>query len=198
MSETQETMMSRAVISEPVHPAGSGDASVAASRERASRRQIAIALIFTAAILMATVLCYATSFDEAKRMDFATRYAAGLMVRQGNGSKLYDIDAQTRVQRDLFGRETPLLELHPPFEALLYAPLAKLPYLWAYVLWGMVNIGLWMASVYFLRKSVPVPKQTFRFLAVCFTFFPLWLTLHGGQTSILLLLSYSLTLFGLK
>jgi len=164
----------------------------------ASRRQIVIALLFTAAVLFATLLFYASGFDAVKRMDFATRYAAGRMVRQGRGAQLYDIEAQTLLQRDLFGRATPLLELHPPFEALLYAPISSLPLVRSYLVWGVFNIALWMAAVYFLRASMAEPKRDFQFLAACFTFFPLWLALHGGQTSILLLLSYALTLFSWK
>jgi hypothetical protein len=163
-----------------------------------TRREIGIALAFTFAVLFGVLLLKAASFEEAQRYDFSVRYAAGLIVRQGNGAKLYDVQEQARIQEGLFPGRGFLFELHPPFEVLLYAPLTKFSYLHAYVVWGIFNIFLWTAFVYLARRCAPVPKQTFQYFLVCFTFFPLWINLHHGQTSLLLLISYCLTFLALK
>ena len=161
-------------------------------------RHIKIALAFTAAVLFLIVVLKAASFEEAQRYDFSVRYASGLIVRQGNGSKLYDVQEQARVQEALFLGRGFMADFHPPFEALLYAPLTRLSYLHAYIAWGAINIALWMSLVCLARRCVTFPKQIFQYLALGFTFFPFWITLHHGQTSILLALAYCLSFLSLK
>jgi hypothetical protein len=191
--------MADTTISQPVEATQPAQAHAAAvPTDHVSRRDVALALLFTSIVLIATLLLYGSSFEGTKKTDFGARYASGLMLREGYGPQLYNLEEQTRVQRELFDRATPLPEDHPPFEILLYEPLSRLTFLQAYFVWGLFNVAIWMASVYLLRASVPVPRQNLRFLLLCFTFFPLWLTLHGGQTSMLMLLSYSLALFHLK
>jgi hypothetical protein len=163
-----------------------------------TRREIGIALAFTFAMLFGVLLLKAASFEEAQRYDFSVLYAAGLIVRQGNSQKLYDAQEQARVQEVLFPGRGFLVDLHPPFEAPLFALLTKLPYLRAYITWGVINILLWMAFVHFARPIAPVPKQTFQYFILGYTFFPLWINLHHGTTSELPLLAYFLAFLGLK
>ena len=164
-----------------------------------SPREVRIALVLTAAALLAVVLLKAANLSDASAYDFSVRYASGFILRQGNGSKIYDVQEQVKVQRELFNRTGPvIMELHPPFEALLWAPLTKLSYAHAYALWGVINIALLMWFVHFIRPHVPVPKQTFQYFILCFTFFPVWINLLHGQTATLLLILYSLTFLSLK
>src|SRR5439155_19834942 len=75
---------------------------------------------------------------------------------------------------------------------VFFVPLSAVPYLVAYVLWGLINIFLWLLFVRIVRGFVGIREQPFRFLLLCFCFFPLWIAfLHGG-TSLILLVSYSL------
>jgi hypothetical protein len=55
-----------------------------------------------------------------------------------------------------------------------------------------------MLFAYLIRPHAPVPKQTFRYFILCFGFYPLWVALIQGQTSVLLLVLYSLTFLSLK
>lgn len=171
----------------------------ARSRSAGSRPfHVAIALAFTTSVLFAVVLLKAASFKEAQRYDFSVRYASGLILRRGGGAKLYDAREQARVQEELFPGRGFMPDFHPPFELCLYAPLTRLSYLRAYIVWGGINILLWMVFVYLARKCATVPRQAFQYLILGFTFFPFWITLHHGQTSILLALAYCLSFLCLK
>jgi hypothetical protein len=63
--------------------------------------------------------------------DFTIFYTAGKCILQGHGRQLYDLEIQYEIQREFASevkhRENPLPFNHPPFEALLFAPLARLP-----------------------------------------------------------------------
>ncbi|HLF72681.1 MAG TPA: glycosyltransferase family 87 protein [Dehalococcoidia bacterium] len=62
--------------------------------------------------------------------DYVVFYAAGSLVLDGDGDKLYDIEALRSAEYDALGRfvnEGVLVYLNPPFVAALYAPLALLP-----------------------------------------------------------------------
>ncbi len=163
-----------------------------------SHREIGAALFFTAAMLLGAVLLTALSYQDVRRFDFVDLYTGGLIICQGNGSKLYDLHEQAKVQATVFKRKHVLIYMQPPFEALFWAGLARLSFLRAYVVWGVVNISLWMLFVYLMRPCAPVPRQTFQYFIVCFGFFPLWVALLQGQTSILLLVLYTLTFLSLR
>jgi hypothetical protein len=159
--------------------------------------QIRVAFLFTALALLA-VLFLQVLDPEFTGYDFRPIYAAGYMIRQGNRAGLYDIKAQTQTERMLFHRAQPLLIVHPPFEALMFVPLAMLSYRAAYVVWGMVNICLWMLFAYLARPFAPVPRQPFQYLILCFAFLPSWVGLLDGQTTFLLLLVYWLVFISLR
>jgi hypothetical protein len=65
--------------------------------------------------------------------DFRIFYTAGLMLRRGQGTSLYNDSLQLNTQREFVPParfdDTPLPYNHPPFEALLYLPLTSLSYL---------------------------------------------------------------------
>src|SRR5438445_1767765 len=107
---------------------------------------IRIALGFTVALLLGCSLLQTVTL-EARKYDFSTRYASGLILRRGDGSKLYSLDEERRMQEALFGRKGVMVETHPPFEIPLYAPLTKLPYNHAYIVIAVINISIWMLIV---------------------------------------------------
>ncbi len=155
-------------------------------------RQVRIAVLVTAAVLLVR-LCLQVVSPELRDYDFSAMYTAGYMVREGNGSRLYDLAEQARAEATTRGNRPGLMVIvHPPFEALFFAPLARLSYASAYLVWGVINILLWMWFAYLARSFSPVPRQTFQYLLLCFMFFPLWETLLRGQTTLALLILYSL------
>ncbi|MGB7583401.1 MAG: glycosyltransferase family 87 protein [Terriglobales bacterium] len=136
--------------------------------------------------------------------DFTAFYTAGKLVRQGQGSRLYDPQEQWRVQqefaKDVAIRQGPLPYLRLPFEALLFVPFALLPYSTAYVSWLLLNLGVVIAVVLFLRRQLG-PLQEFPAwlpVLVALAFTPVFLALLQGQDSILLLLFYSLAYVSLR
>ena len=130
--------------------------------------------------------------------DFTIFYTAGKCIVQGRGRQLYDLETQFAIQREFASevkhRENPLPYNHPPFEALLFAPLARLPYVAAYLVWAAFNITLILGFCKLLRPWLPsllgfLPALP---LLSMFAFFPVIVALLQGQDSILLLFLYGL------
>ena len=69
------------------------------------------------------------------------------------------------VDQGLFDGEPlePLIYEHPPFEALLMAPLGALPYKTAYLIWGLVNVVIWLTLPWLLPRPVLFTVRTNRF-----------------------------------
>lgn len=162
----------------------------AADADETTPRQARVALAATAALLLFCVLVWS---PDSVRSDFGPMYAAGYMVTHGDRTKLYDLGEQHRVQAAVVGRRDLLPFLHPPFAALVFAPLAVLPYPLAFAVWGVFNIALWIGFVLLMRRFVPVPQQLLRYFLLCFLFWPCWIVLRQGQTSLVLLFVYALT-----
>src|SRR5260370_1772600 len=162
-----------------------------------TRGEVQIALGLSAALLFFVVILNA-ALSDISSFDFAGFYTGGLIIRQGNASRLYDLGEQARIERQLFNREEILIVNHPPFEALLFSALARLSYIKAYVLWGAINVCLWLFFQHLLRPHTLIPRNPYRYLLLCALFFPLWTVLILGQITILLLLLFCVTFLCLK
>ena len=156
-----------------------------------------LVLIAAAVILFGAVLWTAVG-PLAEKTDFAFTYLAARMVHQHEGAKLYDLEEQQKVKAALFKSANPLIYEHPPFEALVFAPLAALPYRIAYVTWGLVNALFWLAALYLLRPYAPVHWSDAGYVARWFFFAPLGVALFQGQSSLVLMLLYAVTFVSLK
>ncbi|HEY6767801.1 MAG TPA: glycosyltransferase family 87 protein [Candidatus Sulfotelmatobacter sp.] len=136
--------------------------------------------------------------------DFTIFYSAGLMIRQGLGHQLYDETAQYAVQRQFASgvviRHGALPFNHPPFEALIFLPLTFLPYLTAYIVWNLLNLGMLALVTQRLRPHIAILRS--KPLAVwvlgLLTFFPISFALLQGQDVILLFLFQTLAFVALK
>ena len=130
--------------------------------------------------------------------DFTIFYTAGKCIIQGRGRQLYDLETQFAIQREFASevkhRENALPFNHPPFEALLFAPLARLPYVAAYLVWAVFNIALILGFWILLRPHLPSLQGFLPALPLLamFAFFPVIMALLQGQDSILLLFLYGL------
>src|SRR6476646_570398 len=115
--------------------------------------------------LTAMIVLHAWMFFRLRREiatgypDFTIFYTAGKCLVQGRGRQLYDPETQFAIQREFASevkqRENALPFNHPPFEALLFAPLARLPYVAAYLVWAVVNIALVLGFWNLLRPRLP-------------------------------------------
>jgi hypothetical protein len=136
--------------------------------------------------------------------DFAALYTAGKLVQQERASSLYDRVAQWQVQQEFASsvkiRSGPLPYIRPPFEALLFWPLAHLQYPTAFLLWMAVKIVILCAIPLALRplgdSAKAIPPILANLLALAF--FPVALDLLEGQDGVLLLLVFVLTLNSLQ
>ncbi len=131
--------------------------------------------------------------------DFAAFYTAGRIVGDGQGSRLYDDALQESVQRSLVPqavqrRGVTLLYNHPPFEALLFVPLARFSYVTAYAIWLMVNLAFLSSIPFLLRSRLQELGKAplYLWLLAGLAFFPIVIALIQGQDSVLLLFLYCL------
>lgn len=136
--------------------------------------------------------------------DFTTFYTGGIIVREHLGAQLYDEQTQYRVQQQfapgVIIRHGPLPYIHPPFEALVFVPLAWLSYPAAFLVWDCISVAILIATMWLIRphvsslNAISVPAWIFIWLA----FFPVFFGLLQGQDIFVLLLLFVLAFVALK
>ncbi|MFB3917652.1 MAG: glycosyltransferase family 87 protein [Terriglobales bacterium] len=135
--------------------------------------------------------------------DFAGFYTAGKIIVQGNAHRLYDWELQKQTQQDITAqlkdRTFPLAFNHAPFEALLFAVFALLPYAQAVTLWFLCNIAMLGAALLLLRRRLLRMESRFHWVLIATAaFMPAIRTLYEGQDSILLLLLFTAAFIALE
>jgi alpha-1,2-mannosyltransferase len=150
------------------------------------------------AVVVLGLVVWTSRGPLAEKTDFSLIYTGTRIVYAGHGAQLYDLQQQKQVNASLFTHPQPLLYEHPPFEALLLAPLAMLPYRTAYLCWGLLNACVWLALPLVLRPYAPVPSEVLGYFSLWLLFAPLGVTLFQGQTSLMLLAVFVLTFKQLK
>ena len=151
-----------------------------------------VAAVLGMAVILLGVLFWVDRPVTVEQTDFSVTYLGARMIYLGLGAKLYDLGEQHKLKASLLPHGEPLIYEHPPFEALLLAPLATLPYRTAYMLWGVMNAAIWLSLPWLLRRYAPVPREDLAYIALWILFAPLGITLFQGQSSLLMLLLYSL------
>jgi hypothetical protein len=165
--------------------------------EPRENRDFTAALAITV-VVAATVLFYCAFLGGARDYDFAGCYAAGVIARQRGVAAVYDVSRQIEAQHAITGGKELFLYAYPPFHALIFSALARLPYTSAYLLWGLINLGLWAVFAAKMRPSAPYPQNSFRYLMLCFLFLPAWAALVLGQNSLMVLVLYFLAFRSLE
>jgi glycosyl transferase family 87 len=133
------------------------------------------------------------------RFDFILYYTAGQIVKEGQVRHLYDYELQREFELSLTGRPYPMPFIHPPFESLLFVPLAFFTYEWAYRIWALVNFLLVGVSAYLLRGYLlNVRRLSLRVVFILAWFIPIWVAILHGQDSILMLLFFALAFLSFK
>ena len=136
-----------------------------------------------------------------KGTDFLHFYTLGTLALRGRGDLLYNIPAQTDLIRTLLPEAagTIFVPLYGPQVSLLFAPFARLPYLWALFAWLLLTTFLYAACCYAVWKTCPHLQRygrTVLILAIAFPgFFHL---LAWGQTSALAMLFFTFALLALR
>ena len=146
------------------------------------RRWIIFSSVFVVVLLHLSLLLTTGSF-RSQKPDFAALYEAGRASLHhhsiGAAANGYTAIADT---------------MHPPYEMIIFAPLALLNYTEAYLVWWGCNVLLLLSVTFLLWKHVPQIHAWYHYLIIlAATFFPALVAVIQGQDSILLL--FVLTLF---
>jgi hypothetical protein len=144
-----------------------------------------------AAILLFTAVIWAAHSPNVEKADFSLTYVGAMLVHSDLGSRLYDIELQKQTRDTLFQHPSPLLFEHPPFEALIFAPLAHFSYRTAYMIWGLANATIWFVLMIVMRSHLHWPREDLGYIVLWFLFAPIGVALYQGQSSILLLGVYA-------
>jgi hypothetical protein len=87
--------------------------------------------------------------------DYSTFFVAGKLVNAGRVHELYNLTAQAAMHLNARFQLVPLPFNHAPYEALLFALLARLPYLWSYASWNLLTLALLIWIAVRLRPRLP-------------------------------------------
>ena len=155
-------------------------------------------LLVAASLLLSGAVLWSVRGSNVEKTDFSVTYVGAWMVSHGRGAHLYDLQEQAKVKAAHFTRAEPLIYEHPPFEAFFLAPLARLPYRMAYLIWGFFNVIIWVGLPCILRFYLPVPRDPLAYFTLWLLFAPLDIALYQGQSSLVLLLLYALAYIELK
>src|SRR5262249_21349214 len=133
----------------------------------------------------------------------------GRIVAAGEGPTLYTFTLPFQFPAQ-FAEETRLLApqvsdpryafVVPPFFSLVFVPLAILPYLPAYGVWILLNVGLLLLTLRMLRPYVTLLAGPDRRLAylVCLSFFPFLECLFDGQNAVVSLFLFAAAYVALR
>ena len=136
--------------------------------------------------------------------DIRPYYTGGALVLNGEGARLYDLDAQWRAQRNAFpglqNRDDLLPFLAPPFVAAPMAILAMLPVKSAFLVWLACNWILLSLLTQRFAQVVALSGRRAQIVAVvaCITCAPVFVTLLQGQWALVLALSSFFAWQGLR
>ena len=124
----------------------------------------------------------------AAQTDFPAFYAAGRNLNELPRGSLHDLEAQQRLYKETapdVPEESALPFAYTPWFATLFSPLARLPYLPAYLTWLAVSLALFVAGFVYLWRSLGLwPEWELAALAAALAFAPFHIyTLLGGQAA---------------
>lgn len=127
------------------------------TRERIRLWTAALLIGFASALIFLAVTAHGVSDYKGRPLgtDFSDVYAAGTLANDGHGERAFDPPQQFAREQALFGKDTQFYGWHyPPFFLLIAAPLARLPYLPALILWQMATFALYLAALRPLMRGI--------------------------------------------
>lgn len=155
---------------------------------------LAVCICLTAGYGYIAIAAIVVKNDLVWTADLAAFYTGGAIVRDGLGERLYDLELQTRYQRDILGGRNFLGGLmpfnNPPHNALFFAMLARFPLQTAYGMMAAFQALLLIGTLNALWRIGAAWTPRERVLAVGYTlaFYPLLSTFLLGALSLLVLL----------
>ena len=157
-------------------------------------KPVFICLLVGLSVTNLGVLWYGHDYMVRGYGDFAAFYTAGKILQRGQGSRLYDERQQWDVQLEFAStvtiRRGPLPFIRPPFQAILFFPMAWLEYSHAFFLWTGLKILILFLIPYLLKPHLPRVPPWFYGIASLLSLSVAWVTMDllQGQDAILFLL----------
>jgi hypothetical protein len=162
-------------------------------------RAVAIGLVFTLVFTAPFISFGVLSLTDYVRgqlngavyhADFLNYYSAGEMLLEQPGN-LYRPDAERAFQRQLAGGADVYDAFWSlPQLALLFAPLALLPYGVAYLVWCVVNLSLLALSAHLLAPRIAGRSAGWLWTLLALCYLPVVHALTDGQTPFVLLCGF--------
>jgi len=155
-------------------------------------RRVVMAALLAMAIANTLVWWNARELISQGYGGFTAFYTAGKILVSGRGYLMYDLPAQWEVQKQIAPevkiRSGPLPYVHPPFEAVLFAPFTFLTYSTAILLWTFFKLGILLAIPYVVTHASPLPRELPPwFLAVLsLGTYPVFVDFEQGHDAVLL------------
>jgi hypothetical protein len=160
---------------------------------RATRLAVAVLFAFGAAFLL--TLTSGEGVDTAAGRlggDYPAFYAAGRIAADGDLDEVNELDRLEAAQADLFPADESdgfLTWAYPPHVALLYRPLAALPYRASYAVHTGLMVAAYVGAAWLLRRKVAwVDRAFLPALALGLAFYPMFRGIGAGQNTALTLL----------
>ena len=154
-----------------------------------------IAVLVLAIFLIVLTVSFATAkrgrtvFGPFLGADFGAFYVAGQIFNQHGPASIYDVELHRRLYKENFPDAPANEELsyaNAPFFVVPFIFLSRLPYAWAYFIWLVISLTLYVAGFSILWRSLQtLPREIWlTSLLVALSFWPFLVEcLAGGQTS---------------
>lgn len=126
------------------------------TRQRALLWAGAVLLGTVAALLVLALTAHGINDYDGRPLgtDFSNVYAAGRAALAGDATAPFDIARQGRAEQAIFGAHTQLYGWHyPPVFLLIAAPLARLSYIPALLLWQGATLLLYLGAMALLLRT---------------------------------------------
>lgn len=122
--------------------------------------------------------------------DFVARWTAGHILLEGDVSRLYDPGYQGELQRTL-GSDRLSWFVSPPFVAVLFAPLAAMPYPAACLTWFLLSLGGLTWAAWRLKPLAPrcLAERSAQVMLIMAASAPVLELLGSGQDTVVVLVA---------
>jgi alpha-1,2-mannosyltransferase len=136
-----------------------------------------------------------------KGTDFLHFYTLGSLALAHRGSDLYNLQAQSALsaQRVPAAAGIVYLPMYPPQVSLFFGPLARLPYVFALILWLTFSSLIYGLSCYAVWRACPnLRNQQLTVFILALALPAFWHLIAWGQTSALALACFTLAYIALR
>jgi hypothetical protein len=154
-----------------------------------------ICILVLAVYLVVLVMSFATNvrgrtiFGPYLGADFGAYYIAGKIFNTRSADQIYDATLHHRLYQEQFPdmpSDSQLPYVNAPFFVLPFTILARMPYSWAYLLWLLLSLALYVAGLTLIWRTLDgIPRDAWlTSLLLALSFMPFLVEcLAGGQTS---------------